>query len=239
MQIVDKIIFGLKDNVDGNKQKSRELFQLGKFIYCLKDDSIEIVDVDCESPDFILKANNKLVGLELIDIKDEKINKPKTTEDLLEKAKQKFQELYPDIKIFASFSFKNKELTFNKKNKDRIINEICIAAYNCYIGKFDYPDFISDIKINNYKHLDFSYLWVGYVRDLDSTIVYDKIQKKEAKIESYKLNSGIDEQWLLMVIQHGAPNSFDFENINELEYSSKFDRVYLLEEIAIELKQLV
>lgn len=239
MQVVEEIISEFKEKVDSNRQKTRELFQLGKFISCQKDDDIEIVDVEIESPDFIIKVNTKLIGIELIEIKDKKIYKPKTTEDILNKAKLRFQELYPEIKIVVYFSFKNEELTYNRKNEKEIIEQICLVAYNCSICKYDYPDFIKDVFILSNKHLDFSLLWVGCARDLNSEIVNCQIQKKEAKIELYKSNSGFEEQWLLMVIQHGAPNSYDFEFINEHEYSSKFDRVYVLEEIGIELKRLV
>jgi len=239
MQLVDEIISYFKDKVDGNRQKTRELFQLGKFISCLKSEVIEIEDVVNESPDFKLRISDKAVGIELVEVIDSNITKPKTTQVFLDKAKLRFKEIYPEIKIFATFSFENEELTFNKKNKQAIIEQICLATYNCFIGKYEYPDFITEISIHSNKHLEFSHLWVGYGRDLNSSILIEKIQEKEAKIETYKSNSGIEEQWLLMVIQNGAPNSYDFEFINEFEYSSKFDRVYLLEEIGIELKRLV
>jgi|GEM_PF-5162792 len=239
MQDVDKIIEEYECKTVGDRQKTLELSQLGKFIYSLKDENIEIIEVLHERPDFILKKDNKLIGLEIIEIKDKDIVKPKTTQQLLNKAKDRFQLLYPEIKFYATFSFENEELTISKKNKDELINQICIAAYNCYNGIHVYPKFITNISIIGTKNLEFSHLWVGYVRDLNSTIIEENIKLKEEKIEQYKVNSGIDEQWLLMVIQGGAPNSYDFEFINELEYTSKFDRVYLLEEITIELKRLV
>lgn len=225
--------------VSNNSQKRNELFQLGKFLYCLKSNEIEIVNVNSESPDFILKVESKLVGLEIIEIKNERIVKPKTTQELLDKAKNRFKQLYPDLKLFAMFSFDNEEISFNRKNEANIIEQICEAVHSCYLGKKTYPDFITKIEILSFKNLCFSNLWIGYVNELDSDTIMNRVEKKEKLIENYKQNSNTNEQWLLMVIQKGAPNSYDFEFITEIDYKSKFDRIYLLEEIEPELKRLL
>ncbi len=236
---IKAIIQNFELSVLKNSQKRNELFQLGKLLYCLKSNDIEIVNVDSESPDFILKVESELVGLEIIEIKNERIVKPKTTQELLDKAKNRFKQLYPNLKLFASFSFENEEISFNKKNEANIIEQICEAVHSCFLGEKAYPDFITKIEILSLKSLFFSHLWVGYVNELDSDTIKNRVEKKEKLIENYKQNSNTDEQWLLMVIQKGAPNSYDFEFINEFDYESKFDRIYLLEEIESELKRLL
>lgn len=236
---IKRIISKHELSVSANRQKRNELFQLAKFLYCLKNDNIEIVNVVDETPDFIIKVNSKLVGLEIIEIKNAEIIKPKTTQDLLDKAKDRFKEIYPELKLFVSFSFQNEELSFNKKNKTIIIEQICEAVYNCCLGNNNYPEFITDIQILSFKTLVFSHLWVGYVNELDSMTIKERILKKEELIENYKQNSNTNEQWLLMVIQKGAPNSYDFEFINEFDYKSKFKQIFLLEEIEPSLKRLV
>jgi hypothetical protein len=238
-KVIKEIISKYELSVSNNRQKRKELFQLGKFLYCLKSNEIEIANVETESPDFILTVGKSLVGLEIIEIKNESIVKPKTTQELLDKAKVRFKQLYPELKLFATFSFQNEEISFNRKNEITIIEQICEAVYSCYLGINNYPNFITDIQILSLKVLDFSHLWVGYVNELDSDTIKHRIEKKEKLINNYKLNSNTEEQWLLMVIQNGAPNSYDFEFVKEYDYKSKFDRIYLLEEIEPELKRLL
>ena len=85
--------------------------------------------LDREAPDFLIKNNNKLIGLELVEAKNDNV-KPKTTENLLEEASKVFAAKYPEIKLEVYFTFKDFELSFNKANKASYIQQICDAAYH-------------------------------------------------------------------------------------------------------------
>ena len=236
---IKKITSKFEHYVSNNPKKRRELFQLGKLLYCLKRNDIEIVSVEGESPDFILKVDSKRVGIEIFGIINENIVKPKTTQDLLNRAAGRFKLLYPDLKLSVILSFSKEEISFNKKNETSIIDQICDAIHCCYLGEEWFSDYITDIDICGFNQLHFSHLWVGYVNELDIEKIRISLGKKEDLIEAYKRNSCAEEQWLLMVIQKGDPRSYDFELIESFEYKSKFDRIYLLEEVGLTVKQLL
>lgn len=236
---INSIIAKFIPSIGNNPQKKSELFILGKFINSLHSDQIEIIEVNRESPDFVIRNNNELIGLEIVEAKNGNV-KPKTTEDLLEEASKVFAEKHPEIKMEVYFTFKNFELSFNRTNKAFYIQQICDAAYNCFNGVQQYPDFIDDIYImrSGGKRVFFSQVWVGYMNDLNESIVQNMIQKKEKQINTYKEKSQTNTQWLLIATTKGAPNSYDIEYVNEMSYSSLFERVYLLEQITSEVKRL-
>ena len=226
--------------IENNLQKINELYTLGKFITSLSYEQIEIIEVDRESPDFCVKCNGELIGLELVEAKNDNI-KPKTTNELLEQASKLFAEKHPEIKLEVYFRFKDFELSFNRTNKAVYIQQICDAAYYCYKGVSHYPDFIDDVYIlrSGGKNVFFGQRWAGYMNDLNENIIQTLIHKKEKLINTYKENSQTDTQWLLIATSKGAPNSYDIEFVKEMSFSSLFDRVYLLEQITSEVKRLV
>lgn len=237
---INSIIAKFIPSIVNNPQKKSELFILGKFINSLHSEQIEIIEVNRESPDFVIKNNNELIGLEIVEAKNDNI-KPKTTEDLLEEASKVFAEKYPEIKMEVYFTFKDFELSFNKANKASYIQQICYAAYNCFNGVQQYPGFIDDIYIlkRGGKRVFFSQVWAGYMNDLNESIVQNIIHKKEKLINTYKEKSQTNSQWLLIATTKGAPNSYDIEYVDEMSFSSLFGRVYLLEQITSEVKRLV
>lgn len=232
------IIQDFMSQIEGNTQKESELYILGKFINCLNKEQIEIVNAIHESPDFIIKHDNELVGVEIIEAKDCKIIRPKTTDDLLAKAAIKFKDKYPEILVSVLFTFKNYELTITRTNKTILIEELCDAVYNSYLDKNDLPSFIDDITIKKTKSVSFSHYLVGYDNNIDPNLIERLIMKKERLLEKYKINSGIEKQWLIIATSKASPNSFDVENVKEMSFHSKFNRVYLLEEFTSELKRL-
>lgn len=239
-QSINSIISKFLPFIENNILKRRELNILGKFINCMQSEQIEIIEFDREAPDFLIKYSNKLIGLEIIEAKNNNI-KPKTTNELLEEASKFFVKKYPEINIVVTFTFKNYELSFNKTNKASYIQQICDATYSCYNGFQKYPEFIDAINISRIsgKGVFFSQIWVGYVNELDENIIQNLINKKEKLLNAYKENSQTNSQWLLISTIKGFPNSFDIEYVIEMSFSSKFDRVYLFEEVTPEVKRLV
>lgn len=235
---INFIIKKFKSQIVGKIQKESELLILGQFIYCLNEEHIEIVDAYRERPDFIIKHDNELIGIEIIEAKDGNKIRTKTTDDILYDAAKEFQNKYPEVKISAWFSFNNFELSITQKNRNILIEEICEAVYNTYLNKNDLPSYIKKIRINNSKSVSFSHFWVGYVNDIDSEGIEKRIKKKEKLLGDYKDNSGIEKQWLLIATTKGIPNSFDIEYIKEMSFHSMFDRVYILEQLSSKLKRL-
>jgi hypothetical protein len=237
---INSIIANFIPSIENNPQKTSELYILGKFINSLQSAQIEIIEVEREAPDFLIKNNNELIGLEIVEAKNDNI-KHKTTADLLEEASKVFAEKHPEIKMEVYFTFKDFELSFNRSNKAAYIRQICDVAYHCYNGVSYYPDFIDDVYIlrSGGTRVFFGQIWAGYVNDLNENIIQTLIRKKENLINTYKEKSQTDIQWLLIATSKGAPNSYDIEFVDEMSYSSSFDRVYLLEQITSEVKRLV
>ncbi len=235
---IKSIIQNLMRQIEDNTQKKSELYFLGKFINRMKEKHIEIVNTIHESPDFLIKHDNELVGVEIIEAKDSSNTGSKTTNDLLAKAAIRFQDKYPGIIVFVEFTFKNSELKINRNNRTNLIEELCDAVYNTYLGRYDFPSFIDGITIVISKVVSFYQLEIGYINEIDSHQIIKLIMKKECLLEKYKTNSCTEKQWLLIVTSKVAQNSFDIENVKEMSFRSKFNRVYLLEEFTSELKRL-
>lgn len=79
---INYIIKKFKSQIVGKIQKESELLILGQFIYCLNEEHIEIVDAYRERPDFIIKHDNELIGIEIIEAKDGNKIRTKTTDDI-------------------------------------------------------------------------------------------------------------------------------------------------------------
>ena len=78
------------------------------------------------------------------------------------------------------------------------------------------------------------------VSPLTTSLVEEVITKKENKINNY-LNKMVDEIWLLIIVSHSHPESYEiFEEDEHLfaNFSSKFDKVYILEDFKSKIYQL-
>ena len=62
-------------------------------------------------------------------------------------------------------------------------------------------------------------------------------KKKERKIAAYKA-SGIEKQWLLIVIGSAGESSYEVEGKIEIELKTDFDKVFILEDFKSKLYEL-
>lgn len=219
-------------NPDLADKQRLEICHLGKFLALFDDDFTNIVK--SESPDFILKYQNQLIGLEVESIKDEKIaSKNGSLSKLCKEASKVFQERYPEINLFVTIYFNEKGFVFQKSDSEILINDIINFIYGCYSNEeVNKPVFIESIYMLKGKKTHFLYNEGGfYVNNLTLDILQTAIRKKEKKVNSYKLASCTDIQWLLLTI--GAPTSDSYEYGDfpfQMTIDSKFSRIFLMED---------
>jgi hypothetical protein len=91
-----------------------------------------------------------------------------------------------------------------------------------------------------HSRLDFAYDQGAYfVNHINDKLIEEAIQKKESKYEKYVANSKTDHQWLLITIDSGASESYVIEEDNSLkQVSSRFERIYILEDFSNQITRI-
>lgn len=215
-----------------SKKEVIELGNLGKFILQI-DEDVKIL-AKRESPDFVIENKGTLIGLEIEGIFNaEKVQSVKSIEKLFENAAVKFREIYPDIKALVNFQI-DRSFVVRQKEKKEKIEQIINYVYGL-ISKntVQKPDFIESTEIMKHSRLNFNYFQGAYfVNHINDELIKKAIQKKEDKFENYTANSNTAHQWLLIVIDSGAAESYVIdEDISLKKVSSKFERIYILEDL--------
>lgn len=214
------------------KKKCIELVHVGKFIHSLDDGFV--IEKHTDIPDFVIRNKNVLCGLEheivyLNDLKED----DGRVRDLFDFVEKRFQKEYPDIKFLANIYYNTSILKVKKSNYAELITELVNVIYHFY-NKNELKENLYINQITNSKHNCLSLTpnpGGHYVADIKMSAILRAINKKEPKIDSYRINSGLQEQWLLLVIGTGGPCGYDLsdeKDFSDLTISSVFSRIYLL-----------
>lgn len=216
-----------------------ELCNLGKFILQINDE-IKILSKR-ESPDFLIDINGEIVGVEIEAIYNtEFVQDVKSKQRLLENAAIEFRKRYPDINIFINFQLKDDFLVRQIEKKDsieKIINYIHGFVSNNPSQK---PDFVESIYSMNHSGLNFSYSQGAYfVNHINDNLIEEAIQKKEIKFDEYVANSKTAQQWLLIIIDSGAVESYMIDEDKLVKkFLSRFERIYILEDFKSQITRI-
>jgi hypothetical protein len=216
-----------------------EVCQIGKFLYRINPE-LRIADKpQPPNPDFIIKVENKIIGLEHSRIIDsEKSQSVYSISNLFDTAAKKFQIENPESKICATFRLKNDILNFPQRDKEKlvkIINQfVCEAINRNYQNQ---PDFIEEIVIMPNEVVSFSYLGNNFSgKTLTTLELQNAISNKEKKLEKYYSQSNsINEFWLVLMVGSLNSASFELEENTDYRTESKFDRVYLMSDFSEEI----
>jgi hypothetical protein len=225
-----------------NKKRSIELCQVGKFLTLL-DKPTQIVE-HSDSPDFIILYNGQKIGLEHERIfKEENVSKIKSVAKLFDDAAIVFKELYPNKNVLVNFWLNTDSFVFRKSEADRLKEEISKYIYYRLTNEHavEKPSFIDHIVMMNHSQVSFCYNPGGYiVSKLDKQTLENAIHKKESLVEKYIGKSGINKQWLLIVIGSASPDSYEFsESQFDIKMKSNFEKIFLMEDFHSELWQIV
>ena len=90
------------------------------------------------------------------------------------------------------------------------------------------------------KHSQFSLqpnMGAWWQRNINADLLRGAIEKKERKINNYIINTRLP-QWLLIVIGGIGESSFNYEEDFDFKIESRFDKVFLLEDINNQLYEI-
>jgi hypothetical protein len=228
---LSEVINPILDKYKLEKKEVLELCQIGKFVYKI-DSEIRIIDKPKPpSPDFIMRFNDKLIGLEHTQILTEQAGQYLKIKTLIDYAKQTYESKYPDTNVHATISIKNDKLDYKQNEKAALAEQIAESVQLTRLSSnFELPDFITQIRTAKHSKVSFTYResnWQsGY---LTRERLKQEITKKESKISGYR-NSEFElvEFWLVLLIGSLSSVSYELNEMENYEMDSEFDRVYLM-----------
>lgn len=220
--IIDNSILSL----DKKYQKKEELFFVLSFLYYCNQ-SIKIIDILSDKPDFIIGFNNVKIGLEITELVIDSDKKDqeghlrslfyKIEQELSHENLEKYQGLYGIEFIDSNFKITQKQ---KLEIKDEIKNIIQGLSVNKkHIANIRKTENLGVVRL--YKP------FAAFLPYLPSELIIEQIKKKENKIFQY--NPTIEENWLLIFSQNTIESSDYSSIINTQIFSglnSSFNKIF-------------
>ena len=224
------------------QKQTIELNQVGKFLTLLNKPSHIITHSD--SPDFIISYGDQQIGLEHERVfKDENVSYVRSIKKLFFDASKIFESTYPGITLHAECYLNTDNFKFKKNEAEQLQKEIAQYIFQVYQNHLDpiKPYFIDEVSLMRYSGVSFSYnSGAHWVSNIDKTTLERAISKKNGLVKKYKVNSGKEEQWLLIVIGNASPDSYEFEeNQFQIEIETTFDKVILMDDFKMKAWQII
>lgn len=223
-------------NLNTDKQKTLEICHAGKFLMFF--DNLKIHKVT-EKPDFILINGNEKIGLEhQIIVETKSKEKEGFFENIFSQAEI---ELKDDKKLpnFLASCYIKPYINFKLNEKKYLIKIIkkVIEEYVLYENFIENP-IIESISIQPHSQKNiYANMGAWWQKNITLEVLENSIKKKETKISSYK-ETGINIQWLLLVIGGSGDSSFEMDKDLKLEMKTKFDKIFVLEDLRNMLYEL-
>lgn len=229
-------------------KRSQELWHVGKFLSHLGEN----VKIVChrDKPDFIISYEGRSSGLEHQRILKQSVSDSKAIEKLISEAADVFKSNHPEINFTAAIYWANLNFQFKKSDSERMKLEIADYVYQVYnkIGVEDAhssahiiespgllniakPEYLEKVHLTQSDALDLYYNAGGYViSNIGQQTLNEEIARKEPLVNSYKSESHLSEQWLLLVLITTSPHSFHFPADGRFSITTSFDKVFVLED---------
>lgn len=229
-------------NKSNLEKENLEICQVGKFLVLL-DENISIKSKN-ESPDFIIEKDDKIIGLEHETIRNmETVPNIGSIRTIAKISEKYFIENYPDCltpfktkyptcpKMIVDIRFVDDLFSFKKSEVTNCSIEI--AQYIASVIKgtdIEKPKFLSSVSVHPHTRVNFIvHTDINKTQGLNNETLNLFIKKKELKVKRYREQSGISEQWLLLVAGSLNRDSYEIEK-GFGEVQSDFDRIYLLDD---------
>ncbi|MBE0649429.1 MAG: hypothetical protein IH595_01180 [Bacteroidales bacterium] len=229
-----------KSNKDYDK-KVLEICHTGKFLMLLTSD-FHISEVR-ERPDFIIESDDgSKIGLEheiLVDPIHKKIEG--SFSDLVKTTERLFRERHPETKLLVNISVNTTKKLSKRENPilvERLLSMIEDAISNT---QFEENDLVYNISCHKHSKLIFNTnTGAWWQRSLHTDIVAKSIRKKEQKRLSYIKNTGLNEQWLLIVVGSLSHSSYELDSEFDRNFKMEtgFSRVFLMEDFNARLFEI-
>ena len=220
-------------NTKESNKKIYELIDLGKFIYYLGLESkMEIVECG-EQPDFIIKFQDELIGIEHTGIYDDDVvAEIRTLKKIIRKCQEKLSNDRNEITgLFNIIVIPSKLKGQLPLKETEIIQNICdyIIAKHEKI-EIKNPDFIADAFQTQHPILELTLGEDYWLAELTPEAIAKTISKKENKIDTYKSLKSINKCWLLIVIEGASSaSSFNIQLDTLPIHLTPFDKIYIFD----------
>ncbi len=219
-----------------DKKKTFEICHAGKFL--LFFENLNIIEVS-EKPDFILFNGKEKIGLEHQIIVEPK---SKEREGFFENIfAQTETELQQDIELpnFLADCYIKYHATYKLTQKEKLIKIVktVIKEYVLNDNFIENP-IIESISLQPHSQKNIhANMGAWWQKNIPKEILENAINKKNTKVSSYR-ETGIQKQWLLLVIGSSGDSSFEMDKNLKLEIETKFDKVFVLEDFRNTLYEL-
>jgi hypothetical protein len=220
-------------NTKESNKKVYELIDLGKFIYySAQENEIEIVECG-EQPDFIIKFQNELIGIEHTGIYDDDVvAEIKTLKKIIGRCQEKLNNERTEITgLFNIIVIPSKLKGQLPLKETEVIQNICdyiiSKQENTEIKK---PDFIADVLRTQHPIIELTLGEDYWLAELTPEAIAKTISKKENKIDTYKSLKGLSKCWLLVVIDGASSaSSFNIQLDSLPMHLTPFDKIYIFD----------
>ncbi|TXG38355.1 hypothetical protein [Seonamhaeicola maritimus] len=228
---------GLNKHNQSDNQKTLELCQVGKFL-CTYFPDYNIIETR-EQPDFIISNGSHAFGLEHQSIYKSEVLKRTGFYDNIALLVEKEFEKDSDFPNFLVSCYLRNDIEFSNKDKRRILNTFIRVIREFVLNdNFLENEIIDDIRKMNHSQKSVNVNFGGYmVPILEKEKLLEAIQKKERKIDEYIKNTE-KPQWLLLLIGGVGAHSYRIRNDMNLEFETKFEKIFILEDFDNRLYEL-
>jgi len=211
------------------QQKIKEIIDLGNFLFYY-DKSIEIFEDITENPDFIIKRNSELIGIEL---KDFVISKPSKEREgvirtILSDVESILYSENTNNNGLYRVDFYNHNFPLRKPDKENIKKEILSMIK----GEAVKTTYIARLKKSPSARL---HIYAGGSTcsgPLSKSQVIEQITSKEKRINGYKNKAKFNELWLLLTLggveQSSAYSDFEPDILTN-KFVSNFDKIFIFD----------
>ncbi len=226
-----RIINPVFDNYTLEDKEVLEVCQIGKFVQKVDSDIQIVQKPQPPNPDFIIKNEEKLIGLEHTRITTENAKRYFSIKTLLDYSETIFKSKYPNNNVLASISILNDELIYKQNEKAELAEFIADLVYSDMSrNKAELPYFVTKIGTSKHSLVSFHFDEENWQSEyLTKEKLKQEIEKKEKKIKGYeKSKIELSEFWLVLLIGSLNSASYTLNDEENYETDSKFDRVYLM-----------
>lgn len=228
-----------------DKKKQIERHQLERFV---SNDKLKLLvySIDnCETPDFEVNINKRLVSIEHSRLINPQLQQVEQYRDkIIKLAQKRFEEKYSD-KLYVLMTFNNIVLDGGKIAEQNHVEEVFNLIEKIYLDNKRFEFKIESIRdrekisktiesfsvdnVQNFSH--WQHFGAYLVNWIDMDWLKGIIKKKEQNIIKY--SKSYDENWLLLVSNFGTEASAhrtDFIDFSSIE--SKFEKIYIFSYMA-------
>ncbi|MGL1889527.1 MAG: hypothetical protein OCD76_23635 [Reichenbachiella sp.] len=213
---------------ESDKQKNKkELTHLGNFLRLLDDDLI-IEEAVRESPNFMIRRNKSLIGIELRDMYSN-IDAKETEgsiDQMFREIETELKDLLPTVNGVYKIEFKE-NISFDTQEseiKDEIIQCIKSSAPSL--------KYVEKIKKDPGNSIHLYTNEASSAGPLNKEVVLDAIAHEEKYLNLFKSSSNASEFWVILVLSDSSASS-NYSSIDhaiiEYQFNTGFEKVFIFD----------